>query len=100
MEEKEVSAGLQHNLAALRLFLYESCEVSLQWNIYAALVPCDSDKEPQLLWLSPSSCEDILGDTLEELRKLAGESSSSNSSGRGSRCKVDLRVVLAIDRTL
>jgi hypothetical protein len=78
-KESEVKVGLQHNVAALRLFLFESCEIKLQWNLYAALVTSDNDQLPIVLKLGPSCNEATIDDVLVKLRKETGISSARDT---------------------
>ncbi|KAL3916643.1 MAG: hypothetical protein SGILL_005083 [Bacillariaceae sp.] len=72
LKETTVKAGLHHNLAALRLFLYQSFEFRLQWKLFAALVSSDGDQPPTVLELSYSSNEESLQDILDKLKENAG----------------------------
>lgn len=67
--EAKVSLGLHYNFAAVRLLLYERCEVSLSSQLLAAFIPDDSSIHPCVIDLERKSNEDCFEDIVKELGK-------------------------------
>lgn len=71
-KETNVTLGLHYNLAAVRLFLYERCEIPLSSQLLAAFVPSDQSSVPFGIALQPTSNEEPLEDVLRELKRKGG----------------------------
>ncbi|KAG7352741.1 ubiquitin carboxyl-terminal hydrolase [Nitzschia inconspicua] len=69
MKETKVTLGLHYNLAAVRLFLYERCEIPLSSHIFAAYIPSDANVMPCGIDLDQASNEDRLDVILKGMKK-------------------------------
>jgi hypothetical protein len=68
-KETKLTVGMNYNIAAIRLLLFERCEVPLSCRLLAGYIPDDTSIMPCVIDLKPTSNEDNLGDFLMELRK-------------------------------
>lgn len=77
--EFKIDIGLHHNVAALRLLLYQNCQIPLGCNLSIALVS-DNDSPPKSLEIAFDWSKETLNDLVNRLKILEGIVSNSLES--------------------